>query len=76
MVLGLGIAIVPNFTSIANFTSLTIATIAAALVAMFMWSQQKPRKDFPPGPRGWPLVGNLLGKEICVTDVFLRCEVL
>ncbi|KAJ8049055.1 Steroid 17-alpha-hydroxylase/17,20 lyase [Holothuria leucospilota] len=43
-----------------NATSLTIASIAVALFTMLVWSQQKPRKDFPPGPRGWPVVGNLL----------------
>ncbi|KAJ8049048.1 Steroid 17-alpha-hydroxylase/17,20 lyase [Holothuria leucospilota] len=45
---------------VANSTSLTLVFVAIALVTMLVWSQQKPRKDFPPGPRGWPLIGNLL----------------
>ncbi|KAJ8046069.1 Cytochrome P450 1A1 [Holothuria leucospilota] len=41
-------------------TSLALLSAATALVGLWVWSQQKPRKDFPPGPKGWPLIGNIL----------------
>ncbi|PIK61725.1 putative steroid 17-alpha-hydroxylase/17,20 lyase [Apostichopus japonicus] len=45
---------------VANSTSLALVTITTALVGIWIWSQQKPTKDFPPGPKGWPLVGNII----------------
>ncbi|KAJ8045775.1 Steroid 17-alpha-hydroxylase/17,20 lyase [Holothuria leucospilota] len=45
---------------VANSTSLVLVSVATALVGLWVWSQQKPRKDFPPGPKGWPLIGNIL----------------
>ncbi|KAJ8045772.1 Steroid 17-alpha-hydroxylase/17,20 lyase [Holothuria leucospilota] len=45
---------------VANSTSLVLVSAATALVGLWVWSQQKPRKDFPPGPKGWPLIGNIL----------------
>lgn len=47
-----------------NSTSGILVSIATTLVALWVWSQQRPRKDFPPGPKGWPLIGNILGENI------------
>lgn len=47
---------------VANSTSLVLVTVTTGLVGLWIWSQQKPNKSFPPGPKGWPLIGNLLGK--------------
>lgn len=41
-------------------TSIILVAIGTALIAILMWSQQKPGKNFPPGPRGWPILGNIL----------------
>lgn len=38
-----------------------VATLILSIVGLFWhWSTKKPSKDFPPGPRPLPLVGNLL----------------
>ncbi|KAJ8036768.1 Cytochrome P450 1A1 [Holothuria leucospilota] len=54
------LSLIDSGTITANSTSLALVTAATALVGVWVWSQQKPRKDFPPGPKGWPLLGNIL----------------
>lgn len=41
-------------------TSIVLVSLTTVLVALWIRSQQRPAKNFPPGPKGWPLLGNIL----------------
>lgn len=51
---------VESSSVVTSSTSLALVTVTTALVGIWMWCQRKPTKDFPPGPKGWPLVGNII----------------
>lgn len=37
----------------------TIAVVLCVVVLLFMWWRRNPHPNFPPGPRGFPVVGVL-----------------
>ena len=32
--------------------------VAGAVIALAVWGRRKTRRSYPPGPRGYPIVGN------------------
>ena len=41
-------------------SALLYTPLALISVGIIAWSLQKSRKNYPPGPKGYPLIGNLL----------------
>jgi hypothetical protein len=41
--------------------ALGLAAAAAALAVGILYVYRTRRTPYPPGPRGWPLIGNLFG---------------
>jgi hypothetical protein len=49
--------------AVASFLqSTTFASILAVLLAVLWWKTRKTDLPLPPGPRGWPIIGNLLDR--------------
>ncbi len=66
--------ITPSFLMNSTSTpAFTILASVALLWALWVWSKRRPVRHFPPGPKPWPIIGNLFDIPVhYAADVYLE----